>query len=160
MRTSVLAFVTVLCSAFPALAVDVIFNGTVADTCGLAVPIPATGTMRLGGDPPTILGSDQSGGVPVSLTITSTGTNTITVGAPTLTSQPVGYSTSGQSLQIGYVGTGGLSIVNRPIAAGSSSFPAGILGITVSTILINARIVNANGFAQGDYQLTSVITCS
>lgn len=159
MRSLVLAAIGLCLMAAPAQSVDVIFNGTVADTCGLALPVPATGTMTLSSDG-SILGSDQGGGSGVLLTITSTGINSITVGAPTLTASAPGYSTSGQSLQIGYVGAGLLNLINRTMGTGSSSFSAGILGITLSTILINARIVNANGFTQGDYQLTSVVTCS
>lgn len=158
MRGLVLAAVGLCLFAAPAQSVDVIFNGNVADTCGLALPIPATGTMRLSSDG-TILGSDQ-GGTGVLLTVTSTGSNTVTVGAPTLTAQAAGYNSAGHSLQVGYTGAGLLSVVNRPIAPGSSTFSAGILGLTLSTILVHARIVNSNGFTQGDYQLTSVVTCS
>lgn len=159
MRGFVLAVVGLCLLVGPARSVDVIFNGTVADTCGLALPVPATGTMELSSDG-GILGSDQTGGIGVLLTITSTGLNTITVGAPTLTASAPGYNTSGQSLEIGYVGAGLLNLVNRSMATGSSTFSAGILGLTLSTILIDARIVNSNGFTQGDYQLTSVVTCS
>ncbi len=159
MRGFVLAAMGLCLMVAPARSVDVIFNGTIADTCGLALSVPATGTMTLSSDG-SILGSDQSGGSGVLLTVTSTGINSITVGAPTLTASAPGYSTAGQSLQIGYVGAGLLNLVNRAMGTGSSSFSAGILGVTLSTILINARIVNANGFTQGDYQLTSVVTCS
>ena len=159
MRSSVLAIVAVLCGSFPVAAIDVIFNGTVDNTCDLSVMLPPTGTLALSADH-LILGSDQTGGVPVSLTIGSTGANTITVGAPTLTQSPVGYVTTGQSLEIGYVGVGLLSVVNKAMGTGGGSFSAGILGLTGSTILINARVSNSNGFKLGDYQLTSVVTCS
>lgn len=158
MRAGVVAALVLMWGASPVWAVSVVFNGEVADTCDLSLPVPANGMMLMSPDH-TILGSDQAG-IPVVLTITSIGSNTITVGAPTLTDSPGTYDSSGQSLEIGYTGTGLLNLVNRPMGPGSSTFNAGILGVTLSTIVINARIVNENGFAQGDYQLTSVVTCS
>jgi len=159
MRALIWAFAGLCVAASPATADNVVFNGSVANTCDLSVMLPLTGTLALSSDH-TILGSDQTGGVPVSLTVGSIGANTITVGAPTLTDSPPGYSTSGQSLEIGYVGAGLLSLVNKPMGTGGGSFSAGLLGLTGSTILINARVINPNGFKLGDYQITSVVTCS
>ena len=162
-RVIVVGFV-VLCAAspLPSEATDVIFSGTVANTCDLSVMLPTTGgTMTLSSDG-TILGSDQGGGVGVTLTIGSIGTNHIDVGAPTLTNSPAGYSTTGQSLQMGYTATGTLAglISNKAMGTGGGSFNAGILGLTAAAILIQARIVNPNGFKLGDYELTTVVTCS
>lgn len=154
-----LAFAILLCGLSQAAAADVVFNGSVDNTCDLSIMLPPTGTLMLSGDH-TILGSDQAGGIPVALTIGSIGANTIDVGAPELTGSPIGYDASGQSLEIGYVGVGLLSVVNKPMGPGGGSFSAGILGLTGTTILINARIVNEDGFKLGDYQLTSVVTCS
>lgn len=159
MRLSALASVLMFACVAPAAAVDVVFNGEVQDTCELSIQIPITGGIMLLGTDPTILGSDQ-GGTAVSLTILSRGANTVTVGAPQLTDSPVGYSTGGQSLQIGYVGVGLLSVVNKPMGPGGGSFSAGLLGLAGAELLMNARIVNPSGFALGDYQLTSVVTCS
>jgi hypothetical protein len=159
MRALGLAIVGLCLAAAPASADNVVFNGTVANTCDLSIMLPLTGTLALSSDH-TILGSDQTGGIPVSLTVGSIGANTITVGAPSLTASPVGYASAGQSLEIGYLGAGLLSLVNKPMGPGGGSFSAGLLGLTGSTILINARVVNANGFKLGDYQITSVVTCS
>ncbi len=159
MRTLGLLTIGLCLATSPAAADNVIFNGTVANTCDLSVMLPLTGTLALSSDH-TILGSDQTGGVPVSLTIGSIGSNTINVAAPTLTASPIGYSSSGQSLEIGYVGAGLLSAVNKPMGTGGGSFSAGLLGLTGTTILVNARVVNPNGFKLGDYQITSVVTCS
>ena len=159
MRSVALAAAGLCLLSLPAQSANVIFNGTVADTCDLSVMVPATGTMKLNGDH-TILGSDQSGGAGVLLTIGSTGANTITVAAPTVTQSPAGYDPTGQQLHIGYTGASLLNGVSKTMGTGGGSFAAGILGITGSTILIHARIVNSNGFKLGDYQLTSVVTCS
>jgi hypothetical protein len=148
-----------MCGVSPASAANVVFTGSVDNTCDLSVMLPPEGTLALSADH-TILGSDQTGGLPVELTIASIGANTINVAAPTLTDSPVGYVSTGQSLEIGYVGVGLLNLVSKAMGTGGGSFSAGILGLTGSTILINARIVNANGFKLGDYQLTSVVTCS
>ncbi len=156
-----------LCAAIAGLALftasaqadNIVFNGTVADTCDLSLMVPPTGTLALSSDH-TILGSDQLGGLPVTVTIASVGTNTITVGAPTLTQSPPGYITTGQSIELGYVGAGLLSAINKPMGTGGGNFSAGILGLTGSTIVVNARVVNSNGFKLGDYQITSVVTCS
>ena len=62
--------------------------------------------------------------------------------------------------ELGYVGAGLLSAINKPMGTGGGNFSAGILGLTGSTIVVNARVVNSNGFKLGDYQITSVVTCS
>lgn len=140
----------------PASAIDVIFSGSVTDTCTLALVLPAEGTMRLNGDG-TILGSDQ-GGVPVSVTIVSLGTNNVTLDAPELTLSPNDYDESGQSVELSYAGTVGLTVVNRGFLAAGGTIPASLI-TTAAELVIGNRIVNANGFAQGDYETTTTITC-
>ena len=148
----------VLLFAMPAEAIDVVFEGTVEDTCTLAIPVATPGQLALSGDH-TIFGSDQSGGTAVVLTLLSLGPNTITVGAPSLTQSPAGYSTAGQSLQLGYSGFSGLTPVSKAMGTGGGSFSAGFV-LAATEVTIDARVVNTNGFAQGDYQITSVVTCS
>jgi hypothetical protein len=140
----------------PVAAIDVTFNGSVTDTCTLALVLPAEGTMRLNGDG-TILGSDQ-GGIPVSVTIVSLGTNNITLDAPELTQAPNEYDESGQSVELSYAGTVGLTVVNRGFQASGGTIPASLIS-TAATLVVGNRIVNANGFAQGNYETSTTITC-
>jgi len=139
----------------PALATDVVFSGNIANTCTLAVA--TTGLLALSLDGKTI-GSDQPGGISASLTIVSLGANTVTLAAPTRTSSPGAYVAAGEQIKVAYAGTGGLNLVNQAYTALGTNFSTGLLPLTALTI--NNEIVNTNGFAQGHYETTTVVTCS
>lgn len=141
----------VIGAATPAVAsTDVTFTGTVSDTCTLAVPTP--GIMALSTDG-TILGSDQTLGVPATVTVLSLGGNTLTLSAPTLTSHPSGYA-GGETVQMKYSG-----LASQPTYTSTQqTIPLGILPLT--DLIINMQVVNANGFVEGDYTAKTVLTCS
>jgi hypothetical protein len=152
------AFVVLLLSiplAAPARALDVTFSGTVANTCILSLSTPGLMALSLDG---LTLGSDQVGGVPATVSIVSVGTNTITVDPPARTAAPAGYSASGESVEVSYSGVGGLSVVNQAYTSATSSFDVGLLAAT--ELLVNNRIINPAGFAQGNYTTRTVVTCS
>jgi hypothetical protein len=157
MRGLVIGVLAALCSAAPAWAIDVTFTGVVLNTCTLAVPTPGIMSLSSSGK---VLSSDLADGigVPATLTIISLGGNTITFGAPTLDTYPVAYSPTGQTVQIAYQGLSGLSSVTQAYTSSQSSFAVGILPIT--SVTVNMKITNNNGFAQGSYTGKTVVTCS
>ncbi|OJX19484.1 MAG: hypothetical protein BGO82_07070 [Devosia sp. 67-54] len=137
-------------AAGPALAAtDVVFTGTVSDTCTLAVPTP--GIMTLSGDGKT-LGSDQTLGVPATVTVVSLGSNSVTLAAPTLTDAPSGYA-GGETVQMSYSG-----LASHAYTSQQQSFALGILPLT--NLIINMQVLNPNGFVQGTYKAKTVLTCS
>ena len=138
-------------SACPALAsTDVTFTGTVSDTCTLAVPTP--GIMTLSADGKT-LGSDQTLGVPATVTVISLGGNSLTLSAPTLTASPAGYA-GGETVQMNYSG-----LASHPAyTSAQQTIPLGILPLT--SLIINMQVVNPSGFVQGNYTAKTVLTCS
>ena len=141
----------VIGAATPAVAAtDVTFTGTVSDTCTLAVPTPGIMTLSPDG---TILGSDQTLGLPATVTVLSLGGNTLTLSAPTLTSHPSGYA-GGETVQTKYSG-----LASQPTYTSTQqTIPLGILPLT--DLIINMQVVNANGFVEGDYTAKTVLTCS
>lgn len=152
----VVVLLTVLGAAAPACAAtDVTFSGTVANTCTLAVPTP--GLLGLSTDGKT-LGSEETGGLAATVTIISLGGNSITVAAPTLVSHPGAYTPGSETLSLKYQGQSGLSGVSQAYTSAQTSFSVGILPIT--NLIVDLKVVNNSGFAQGAYTAKTVLTCS
>ena len=149
MRAVLVAFGCALLCTPVLAATDVVFTGTVADTCTLAVPTP--GTMTLSADGKT-LGSDQSLGVPATVTVLSLGGNSVTLSAPSLTASPVGYG-GGETVQMSYSG-----LANHAYTTAQQTFSVGIIPLT--SLIINMQVINNSGFAQGTYTAKTVLTCS
>ncbi|HWV01030.1 MAG TPA: hypothetical protein VN109_07690 [Devosia sp.] len=151
MRIAAVIALVICAAAAPALAsTDVTFTGTVSDTCTLAVPTP--GIMALSTDG-TILGSDQTLGVPATVTVLSLGGNTLTLSAPTLTSHPPGYA-GGETVQMKFSG-----LASQPsYVSTQQTIALGLIPLT--DLIVNMQVVNANGFVQGDYTAKTVLTCS
>lgn len=155
MRISYIAFfyIGLTTSAFP---VDVTFDGTISDTCTLA--LSTGGALALSTDG-TVLGSEELGGLPAAMTILSIGTHTITVNAPSRTASPGGYVATGETVEIAYQGVSGLlGAVSQAYTAAQTTFP--IATIPLSVLTLNSRIRNDGGFAAGSYQTRVVVTCS
>lgn len=138
----------------PVAADALTFSADLQGVCTLSLATP--GTMKLATDG-TILGSEE-GGLPATLVILSVGTNTIDVGAPTLTQSPIGYNPSGQSLEVAYTGLSGLSGVDHSTYT-SSATSFSISTIPASVLQVQNRIVNPNGFEKGQYATQTVVTC-
>ena len=145
-----MSLAAVLCPQ-AAWAVDVTFTGLVVDTCTLAVPTP--GVMMLSGDG-LVLGTDQSLGVPATVTVVSIGSNTISLDAPALLTYPPGYVAGGETVEIAYDG-----LASHPLfTALPLSFDIGLLSL--STLFVDLRMTNPDGFVQGTYTAKTVLTCS
>lgn len=136
-------------------ATDVVFSGTVSNTCTLAVPTP--GLLGLSSDG-TILGSEEAGGLAATVTVVSLGSNTITVGAPSLATYPGAYTPGGETLSLKYQGLSGLSGISQAYTSAQTSFGVGLLPIT--DLIVDLKVVNSAGFAQGAYTAKTVLTCS
>jgi hypothetical protein len=154
MRTIALAAIFLAMAASNASPADVTFTGLVANTCTLVATPGLLGLSSTG----TVLGSQELGGVPAEVSVVSLGINTVTVAAPTVTGAPAAYNPSGQQVQVAYQGVDGLSGITQAYTSSATDFSVGLLPITV--LLVNNRITNAGGFAQGAYETTTVVTCS
>lgn len=138
--------------ASPASAVPVSFEANVLASCVLT--LGANGTLGVSNDGGTKIGSEETGGSAAGLSIVATGGRpTITVGAPTLSQKPSSY-TGSPTVNVRYTSTGG---ANQPYTAGSTSYTStNLLGDSLS---INARAVDAEGFAAGNYRIQTQVTC-
>lgn len=137
----------------PAMAVDVNFSANLSGACTIAVPVSGTLGLAANGN---VLGS-ETGGTPASVTLISIGSNVVTVGAPAWTATPAAHNSNGEVLEVAYAGLSGLSLVNADYAAIGRSF--GITALPLSTLVVNARATNPNGFASGNYNMRVVVTC-
>jgi hypothetical protein len=146
--------VVLLLSAGPVHAADVTFTGIVLNTCSL---VATPGLLGLSSDGET-LGSEETGGLAAEVAIVSLGVNTVTVGAPTRTGSPVSYNAAGEVVSVAYQGLVALGGISQSYTTATTDFDVGILPLTV--VEIDNRIVNSNGFAQGTYETTTVVTCS
>jgi hypothetical protein len=154
MRAFHTGVVILLLSTASAAAADVTFTGIVLNTCTL---VATPGLLGLSSDGET-LGSEELGGLPAEVAIVSLGINTVTVEAPTRTGSPVGYNAAGEVVSVAYQGLVALGGISQNYTTSTTDFSVGILPLTV--VQVNNRIVNSNGFTQGTYQTTTVVTCS
>ena len=154
MRSLGTGVVVLLLSTASAAAADVTFTGIVLNTCTL---VATPGLLGLSSDGET-LGSEELGGLAAEVAIVSLGINTVTVAAPTRTGSPVGYNAAGEVVSVAYQGLVALGGISQAYTTSTTNFSVGILPLTV--VQVNNRIVNSNGFTQGTYQTTTVVTCS
>jgi hypothetical protein len=146
-----LAALISISAAGPGIAANVTLNATLLSSCTLTLSTPGTMTASTDG---TMIGSEQSGGSAASMTLVAIGTlPTITLAAPSLTTSPGGWSAS-HTDEIRYTSTRGASQ-----AYTSSSSNYGETGLT-DTFTVHGRVTSTNGFAAGNYTLTTVVTCS
>jgi hypothetical protein len=109
----------------------------------------------------TQMGSELPGGRSSSFTaLISLGNSTITVSAPTMT-YPTAHNHGGDVVELAYTATAlvGGTLKTQPYTSATTTFPMNALNTTV-TGTVNARVTNSQGFAQGNYQIKTVVTCS
>ena len=153
-RFAAFPFVLLLSMTGIAHAVDVEFDGTVTNSCTLAIGTP--GAIGLSGTSNN-LSSENAGGVTAIVNVTSIGANSVTVGAPSLSTTPGTYDSTGEAVQVKYTGTAGLSLVDQDYTATETSF--GVDTIAISTLLVDVQATNDNGFDEGDYTIATTVTC-
>jgi hypothetical protein len=152
MRLSFVSLVLIGASV-PASAapLDVTFTGLVVDTCTIAIPTP--GIMVLSSDG-TILGSDQGLGVPATVTVISIGSNHIELAPPTLETHPAGYTPGNETVEINTTG-----LASNPIFTSLGiDFDIGLVSLT--SLFVNMKVTDPDGFASGTYTAKTVLTCS
>ncbi len=136
----------------PAWAADVTFSGTLAGVCTLALSTP--GVLGLAAD-----GSlSSSAGLPAVLAILSVGTNTLTVNPPVWVTPAAGYTAGTQVFQVGYLGLSGLGLADQALTNAVTT--RNISTLPLSLLTMNARVTNSLGFADGNYSMKVVVTCS
>lgn len=132
---------------------DILFNGTVADSC--TVVTDSNGTLGLNGTS-TVLSSAEAGGAAGAATVTTNNTSfsvsidsitSFTTGpadADTNTTFATEYDASGATTASGVVGTVATS-----------------LGSGVTTLAVDATATKSSGtFSAGSYQLTATVRCT
>jgi hypothetical protein len=144
-----------LLCAGPVRADTITFGGSILDSCSLA--LSSGGTLAMSQDG-TTMGSEEGAGQPAHLTILSTGSHTVNVGAPTVVSSPAGYQAGSQQVEVAYQGQSLLSAVSQAYTTSATSFP--VATVALSTLTMNNRIVNPQGFASGSYATQTVVTCN
>jgi hypothetical protein len=150
-RSAITIIIAAYCLPAWAAPLDVTFTGLVVDTCTIAVATP--GIMMLSGDG-TVLGSDQGLGVPATVTVLSIGGNNISLSPPTLLTHPVGYIPGDETVSMNYSG-----LASHPVFTSLGlDFAIGLLPL--SNLLVNVKVTNPDGFAQGVYTAKTVLTCS
>jgi hypothetical protein len=152
MRSAIPIVVLALSCASPAVALDVTFAGTVANTCSIALATP--GVLALSGDG-TILSTNNGGiAAPATVNVISIGVNTLSLAPPTLEDYPDEYTPGGEILELSTSG-----LLSNPIFTGLGI--DGLIGLLpLTSLLVDLRITNPDGFAQGLYTAKSVLTCS
>lgn len=154
-RLIISAAVLSIFAAGAAHATDVDFDATLTNQCTLALSTP--GVMALSADG-TVLSSENVGGVAAAITAVSLGANTLTVGAPGVVSSPAEYDATAETVEVAYLGAGGLSAVTQDFTGVQTNVALDV--IPQSVLTINARISNPGSFAAGDYTVRTVVTCS
>jgi hypothetical protein len=141
--------ITMSATATPAAAADVVFTGTLANSCVLNLSTPGVLGQTSDG---TTLTSETGTGAAAMMTVTAVGTRpTLSVAAPTLTT-PAAY-TGSAATTIRYQAVSGAT---QPYTAGASSFTSATL---LDTITFNARVQSPTGFASGTYTVRTTVTC-
>ncbi len=131
---------------------------TPALSCTLTLGTPGTLGISTSGQ---YLGSTQPGGVAATMTVATVGPSTMTVQPPTYTQVPSGYSGAGDTMEIGYTGSGLISGVTQAFTTGVTQFGVpNLLGIGTVIVTFNSRATTATGFRNGTYQMRTIVTCS
>lgn len=138
-----------LCTVPAAQAADVVFTGTLANSCVLNLSTP--GVLGQASDG-TTLTSETGTGVAAIMAVVAVGTRpTLSIGAPTLTA-PAAFNGSATTA-IRYQA---LSGATQGYTSSATSFLGGAL---LDTITFNARVQSASGFASGAYTVRTTVTC-
>ena len=153
MRGLIVSLFALIGSTTASCATDVNFTGTLSTVCTLAVPL--TGQLGLAAD--GSLSSEAGRGA--NLTILSVGSNRLFVEPPVWSqAAPTGYNASGEDLLVKYVGIAGISIPLQDYTDIETIVP--VNSVPLTTLLINAKATNPNGFVSGDYAMKVTVTCA
>jgi hypothetical protein len=143
-----------------ALAALALVGGAAPAHAGIVctVLLSTGGLLGLSGDGAR-LGSEENGGGSAVISILSVGTNTLTIAAPTLTQSPGGFNPVNLAFEVAYRGTDVLAGIDQPYTTAQTSVPLPNMANAVLLTLDN-RVTTTAGFAAGNYQTRTVVTCS
>jgi hypothetical protein len=138
-----------------ALAENLLFSGTVGSACLIVAHDNGDLSLDVTGTYLTSAGNPLHAG---SVTLLASAGAFINVGPPSRTDQPGAYVATGEAVSVKYKGDGALNTVDQDwTSVGTSHAVNSLIGTGVK---IDNRIYNPNGFAPGDYQTTTVVTCT
>jgi hypothetical protein len=124
--------------------------------CSLVVLTPGTLGLSADGDR---IGSQETGGLPATITVGSVGASTLTVAAPTVIQSPAGHNTGADLVEVAYQGAGLLAAVSQGYTSVQTQNAIPNL-IGVVAVTFHNRVTNSSGFEPGTYQTRTVVTCS
>ena len=130
-----------------AMAAEVTFSGLVDESC--TVSISTGGSLNTLSQDGTEYSSENLGTATVLLVSTSLST-TVQVSAPTIDQAPA--SAWDATAQIRYSSDAG----TQPYTDGGTSFS---LGLLTDTLLIDAKVVDSTGIGEGEYLVSTDVTC-
>lgn len=146
--------VRLLAAALACAALGV--SPALAGNCTLM--LQSVGTLALSAEGAR-LGSEEAGGTSAVLSISSDGSSTLTVDAPTLSQYPAGFNPAGLTVEVAYRGSDVLSSAVQAYTASQTTVDVPNL-ISPVDLTINNRIVTTTGLAAGSYKTHTVVTCS
>lgn len=127
----------------------VTFSGSVVNTCVINISTPGTLGLATSG---TTLSSEEVGGVNSLLAVIATGsTPQISFTAPALTGPAASITTA--TKMISYSSPGGAA---QAYTASNSTYTMNRL---LDTLTVKATATNTDGFASGNYAISSTVTC-
>lgn len=146
-----LPMIVLIAGASPALAANVNLNANLVNSCVLSVGTNGVMTASSTG---IQIGSENNGGSAAALSLVAIGSSpTVTFGVPSLSISPNGWSGS-PTVAIRYTSTAG---ANQGYTSSQTTRTSGPLS---ETFTVHGKVDNADGFASGNYTLTTVVTCS
>ena len=77
---------------------------------------------------------------------------------PVWVAPAAGYIAGTQEFQVGYLGLSGLGLADQALT--DTITTRNISTLPLSLLTMNARVTNSLGFADGDYSMKVVVTCS
>jgi hypothetical protein len=150
-----LVFVPCLAVSSPAFAETLTFSGSVTSTCSIETATDGELVLTTSGD--ALTSETAHGGTPGTVEISAIGTNRIDISAPVLTDAPGGYDPSSQVLEVAFSVMDNGEPTTQGFTDDATEFtPA---SLSQAEMTIDNRIRNPDGFAAGDYDMQTVVTC-
>ena len=132
-------------------AATIEWSGAVVNSC--VVTINNHGTLGVAIDGKTMSSDNNTGGLPASVAVMSTGQNLLTIGVPALTLRAVGY-TGSPVMNTKYSSNDGHQATWQQTAHEVAIQP----GDTIFDV--HAQMTDSDAFPVGAYKMTSDVTCA